>query len=81
MLDTLSIPAPAGRLIQAPVLPRRRDRLHWAESAPGRTAAGLVTIVAMGIATTQLGAAGLPVSCALAALAVGLKIRAGLRRR
>lgn len=56
-----------------------RVRRHWTESPLGRATVGLAYAGAMLVASTQLGSAGLPVSCVLAVLAIGWKIHARLR--
>ena len=56
-----------------------RVSYHWTESALARATAGLTCAGAMAVAITQLGSAGIPVSCVLAVLAIGLKIHVRLR--
>ena len=85
MENTLTLPIPERPMDSAldrshERSARSHDGLHWTENALGRAATGLVCIGAMAVAVTQLGTAGLPISCALATLAVGLKIHGRVRQ-
>ena len=74
MRNSLSIPIADG-----PVASALADDFEWLESALARATAGLTCAGAMAVAITQLGSAGIPVSCVLAVLAIGLKIHVRLR--
>ena len=78
MRNTLSIPIAddptTSALADVEWLDSGRSSCHWTETALGRAATGLACAGAMAVATTQLGPAGLPVSCVLAVLAIGWKI-------
>ena len=78
MINTLSIPTADHPM--APAFSSGRNRLHRAGSALGRAATGFLFVGTLAITSTFLGAAGLPLTCALATLAVGFRFFAAARR-
>ncbi len=78
MINTLSIPIVDNSLTEA--LSSGRDRLHIAGSALRRTATGFVFVGTLVASSTFLGAAGLPLTCGLATLAVGLQFLTAAHR-
>ena len=76
MIHSLSIPI-AGN----PPHPALHRGLHRAGIALGRAANGFVFVATLAVTTTFLGPAGLPLTCGLATLAIGLRFLATARRR
>lgn len=79
MLNTLSTPIADSYL--APKLRCGRDRLSSAGNAVKRAVTGFAFVGVLIAASEVLGAAGLPVACALAALVIGEEFSTTARRR
>ncbi len=78
MIHALSIPMVNNSL--TPTLSSGRDRLLSAGSALRRAATGFVFVGTLAVSSTFLGPAGLPLTCGLATLAVGLQFLTAARR-